>query len=436
MLSQRRTKGAQIASSPGICWLEKNIYLVPSQTSDKKYTVDLSGDFWKCTCADYVYRKKRCKHMFALAAWLALKKETEAAQTVPEIPLCWFCKSTNIIKYGNRATIIGKRQRHFCKDCNRQFTLDPVKKCKGDGKTVAEALTLYFSGLSLRSVENHFRQNRGFVIHHVTILRWVRKFMRIVIDHTSKHYPIVSQTWHVDEMMVKVKGEYRWVWNLLDYGSKFLIATTITKERSLTETRAIFKKAKRATAVRPSEIISDGMQSYGRAIRKEYSPHRIPKIEHKSFAGINKIPNNNPVERFNNTLRQREKTMRGFHDNDGASDFVEGHRTFYNYCRPHMTLDGATPAEACGVNLQLGGNKMLGLIEHAAKDECHDNPPRKVCSFTIKVFDENQKEVVNKRKFRTAFGNELKAGEFARFYQTVYPKMTFVVGRNVLTEQK
>ena len=37
--------------------------------------------------------------------------------------------------------------------------------------------------------------------------------------------------------------------------------------------------------------------------------------------------------------------------------------------RPHMSLDGKTPAEASGIDLELEENKWLGLIRKAVKTE-------------------------------------------------------------------
>ena len=43
----------------------------------------------------------------------------------------------------------------------------------------------------------------------------------------------------------------------------------------------------------------------------------------------------------------------------------EGNRIFYNFTRPHMALEGQTPAQAAGINLELEGTKWLELIRLA-----------------------------------------------------------------------
>jgi len=77
--------------------------------------------------------------------------------------------------------------------------------------------------------------------------------------------------------------------------------------------------------------------------------------------------NNNVVERLNGTIREREKVMRGMKSDETAEELMNELRAYYNFIRPHMGLDGKTPAEASGLNLELEGNKWLSLIRKASK---------------------------------------------------------------------
>lgn len=45
----------------------------------------------------------------------------------------------------------------------------------------------------------------------------------------------------------------------------------------------------------------------------------------------------------------------------------EGFRTYYNFIRPHMSLEGRTPAEASGLDLELEENRWLSLIKRSAR---------------------------------------------------------------------
>ncbi len=51
------------------------------------------------------------------------------------------------------------------------------------------------------------------------------------------------------------------------------------------------------------------------------------------------------------------------------SVFNDGFRTFYNHIRRHQDLRGLTPAQAAGVDLNLGRNRWMGLIQKAAQHQ-------------------------------------------------------------------
>ena len=43
----------------------------------------------------------------------------------------------------------------------------------------------------------------------------------------------------------------------------------------------------------------------------------------------------------------------------------DGYQIYHNYVRPHMSLDGKTPAEKCGIKVE-GNNKWITLIQNAS----------------------------------------------------------------------
>jgi hypothetical protein len=49
-----------------------------------------------------------------------------------------------------------------------------------------------------------------------------------------------------------------------------------------------------------------------------------------------------------------------------ALPFLQGYQLFHNYFRPHEALNGKTPAEACGIQIE-GKNKWKTLIQNASK---------------------------------------------------------------------
>jgi len=100
------------------------------------------------------------------------------------------------------------------------------------------------------------------------------------------------------------------------------------------------------------------VHSYGPAARREFSD--AVRVSGVSLQGR---PNNNRMERDNGTFKERNKVTRNLKNTDAP--IVDGQRIYYNHMRPHQALNVKTPAQAAGLELDLGPNKWESLIKHA-----------------------------------------------------------------------
>ena len=66
LLQMRRERGMAIAKTAHILKVSKNEWLVPSQAKTGAYTVRIFQDKQTCTCADFIERGLKCKHLFAV----------------------------------------------------------------------------------------------------------------------------------------------------------------------------------------------------------------------------------------------------------------------------------------------------------------------------------------------------------------------------------
>ena len=71
----------------------------------------------------------------------------------------------------------------------------------------------------------------------------------------------------------------------------------------------------------------------------------------------------NKMERMNGEIRDREKVTRNLKKDD--SPILSGMQLFHNYVRPHMGLNGKTPADLAGIQVE-GDDKWLTLIQNAS----------------------------------------------------------------------
>ncbi len=54
--------------------------------------------------------------------------------------------------------------------------------------------------------------------------------------------------------------------------------------------------------------------------------------------------------------------------NSTVPHLISGYQIYHNYLRPHIGLDGKTPAEVCGIKIK-GKDKWITLIQNASKHD-------------------------------------------------------------------
>ena len=127
------------------------------------------------------------------------------------------------------------------------------------------------------------------------------------------------------------------------------------------------RAAKQTVNQNPCFVVSDGLPAYIEAFKKEfYSRYKKDRVEHIRKPRFIDQTNNNIVERLNGTVMEREKVMKSMKGDDTAEELMNGFRAYYNFIRPHKGLEGKTPAEASGLDLDLEENKWLTLIQRAS----------------------------------------------------------------------
>jgi len=115
-------------------------------------------------------------------------------------------------------------------------------------------------------------------------------------------------------------------------------------------------------------FVSDKFENYKSAWRKLF--YRVSKLVFGVPIACKKYGlehNNNPIERYNQDIKDQIKTKRHFGSFDGAEEFLNLRRIIKNFVNPHQGLKGKTPAEAAEIDFKLGRNKLLNLIKYRAK---------------------------------------------------------------------
>lgn len=122
-------------------------------------------------------------------------------------------------------------------------------------------------------------------------------------------------------------------------------------------------QASSLSKTRPMAVVTDGLRAYQDAIPKEFFTLKGPRTQHVRIPNIRDRSNNNMVERLHGTIRQRNKVMRGLDDVETAQTMMDGLRIYYNFMRPHMALDGKTPAQKA--KIATDKEQWMSLIKKA-----------------------------------------------------------------------
>jgi putative transposase len=370
MLTTREERGKMIADKPNqIVRLEERFYKVNSQSGHGMYNVIKKKEStgWLCDCPDFVFRHVQCKHVWAVQFSLRLRQQVEARAIEPitDIHACLFCRSEQIIKWGIRHNKYGDIQKFSCKSCGKFFTVNlGFEKMKHSPQAITTAMQLYFSGESLRNVSRSLRL-LGTQVSHQTIYRWIAKYTELMQKYLDKITPQVSDTWATDELFLKVKGNMKYLYAMMDEQTRFWIAQEVADTKYTADVRPLFQLAKAVAGKAPKTLVSDGAANFHEAYKREFRTSRLEtRTEHIRHIRLAGDYNNNKMERMNGEIRDREKVMRGLERKD--SPILTGYQLFHNYIRPHKALDYKTPAEKAGIEIK-GKDKWLTIIQNAGK---------------------------------------------------------------------
>lgn len=367
----REERGRMIAQqSNQIQRLDDKFYKVSSQTGEGMYDVVRTNQFamgWICDCPDCTHRKVKCKHIWAVEFSVALRNKVKRNVVIEPLSpsVCPYCASTKLVRHGLRHNKYGNLQRFTCRNCRKRFAQNlGFEGMKANPQSITSAMQLYFTGESLRNVQKFLRL-QGVEVHHTTVYRWIGKYVEIMGRYLDQMQPQVGNTWRADELFLKVKGDMKYLYALMDDETRFWIAKEVADTKYHADVHDLFKQGRKIAGKAPFHIITDGAPNFTAGISAEFwrEKKQLALVHERDIRFGGQI-HNNKMERLNGEIRDREKVVRGVKKSD--SPLIDGYQIYHNYVRPHMALDGKTPADLAGIEVQ-GNDKWLTLIQAASR---------------------------------------------------------------------
>jgi putative transposase len=266
---------------------------------------------------------------------------------------CKYCGSKNLWLYGTYKGV----QRFYCRDCKRKFAGNfALPKMRSPVTNVGDALQSYFSGMSLNEVKQNMEQQYHYSPSVSTIYRWLDRFIKEAEHKVKDTKPNVGDVWIADETVIKINRKKYWLFDCIDTKTRFLLASHLSPNRGTREARTLMDKAAERADKTPKVVMTDKLAAYLDGIELAYGAD----AEHRQGSPFDVRTNTNLIERFQGTLKDRTKVLRGLKRADTARKFIEGWLIHYNYFRPHISLKGKTPARKAGI--VLSANDWLDVV--------------------------------------------------------------------------
>jgi putative transposase len=141
--------------------------------------------------------------------------------------------------------------------------------------------------------------------------RWAIKFGPDYARRLKRKAPSRHDIWHLDEVVISIHGEKRYLWRAVDQDG-YVLDEIVQIHRNTKAARRLLTRLLRKQKRPPKRIITDKLGSYAAA------RHLVmPNVEHCSHKGLNNRAENSHVP-----IRKRERVMQGFRSWPGLQRFV------------------------------------------------------------------------------------------------------------------
>jgi putative transposase len=219
---------------------------------------------------------------------------------------------------------------------------------------ISHCVWLYYRfPLSLREVEEMMLA-RGVTVSHETIRQWTGKFGQAYASGLRRRRPRPGDTWHLDEVFIKINGKTHYLWRAVDQDGNVL-DILVTSRRDAKAATRFFRKLLKGLEYVPRVLVTDKLASYGVARRR-----LIPGVEHRRSKYLN-----NRAENSHQPTRARERAMKKFTSPGGAQRFLSAFSGISPHFRTRRHLLHAQEYRREMANRFSTWNEVTGLTTAA-----------------------------------------------------------------------
>ena len=205
---------------------------------------------------------------------------------------------------------------------NIPIDLPPLKGFRYPRKIIAFAVWAYHRlALSTADVEDLLAA-RGVIVSLEAIRLWVNRFGSHFADCIRREGPRPNDKWHMDEVVITIRGKKHWLWRAIDADGDVLDIFVQTR-RNAKAAKRFFQRLVSQFG-EPRVVITDKLRSYIKPVKTQ-----APNADHRAHKGLN-----NAIEVSHRPTRKREKIMGRFKSHRQAQRFLSAHDQINLIFRP------------------------------------------------------------------------------------------------------
>ena len=202
---------------------------------------------------------------------------------------------------------------------------------------IAYAVWLYHRfTLSLRNVQEILFE-RGVVVSHETLRRWGKKFGPKYAETLRRREFRRGDTWHLDEVAIKLGEKQHWLWRAVDQGG-YVLDIFLQEHRDAEAAERFFRRLLGGLKYVPKRVVTDKLRSYAAALRD------IPELAAVGHEEVRAAARqNNLIEQSHRPTREQERQQRRFRSPPNTQLFLSVHARVSNLFRlPHHRISART----------------------------------------------------------------------------------------------
>jgi transposase-like protein len=83
-------------------------------------------------------------------------------------------------------------------------------------------------------------------VTHQTVYNWIKKYTKLMQTYLNRIIPKVGDAWRTDELHVKIHGNMKYMYALMDDQTRFWISQQVADSKFAADITPMIKKAKKS----------------------------------------------------------------------------------------------------------------------------------------------------------------------------------------------